>query len=60
MQQMLTYRSYSMRSEEFIDHISDICGKMRSSGIALTEQPVIEYAIFDTNISHDDDWINGE
>lgn len=53
---MLTYRSNITCSSEFINEVNSIKLKLSECGFNY-EKVEVEYAIYDTNVTHDIDWI---
>ena len=54
---MLTYRSNMTKSSEFIEQVDVIKYHLKECGFEF-EKAEVEYAIYDTNVSHDTAWIN--
>ena len=55
---MLTYRSSITSKDEFEDDVNTIKEGLKTNGFEF-EKVEVEYAIYDTNVSHDIKWING-
>lgn len=53
---ILTYRSNVTSSSEFTSEVNSIKSHLTTSGFNF-EKVEVEYAIYDTNVSHDIDWI---
>lgn len=54
---MMTYRNYEKHYEDYKDELETIVNEIKIQGFKVGELD-IEYAIFDTNLSHDDDWLS--
>ena len=57
--QMMTFRSYDLRLEKFKDKVDEIVTDLYDHGYHCCDIPKIEYAIYDSNFSHDYEWIRG-
>lgn len=55
--QMVTYRSYSMVKEDFELVVDSITREIFDFGLTMEKKPKIEFAIYDSNHSHDDKWL---
>lgn len=53
---MMTYRDYENHYEDYKDKLETIVNKIKSKGFKVGKMD-IEYAIFDTNLIHDDNWL---
>jgi NTP pyrophosphatase (non-canonical NTP hydrolase) len=59
--QMMTLRKYNTTREEFDSLVNRVEYELADSDKDLDlEKIVMEYAIYDTNVSHDTSWIKGE
>ena len=54
---MATHRSYSLGKEDFELVVDTITKEMFSMGLTLEKMPKIEFAIYDSNFAHDDEWL---
>ena len=55
--QMATYRSYDKVKEDFELLVNEISNVLFSKHLVLEKLPKIEFAIFDSNIHHDSQWL---
>jgi hypothetical protein len=53
---MLTYRKYDGTSQEFINHVSNICNQLTEQSLHY-EKVIHEFACYDSNDHHDQAWI---
>jgi hypothetical protein len=56
---MVTYRSYDALYEDFKDKVEDIKKSFISNGFQV-DKVILEFAIYDTKVSHDFNWINAK
>lgn len=56
---MVTYRSYTDNFEAFKEHLDTFKPCLESFGFKW-EKEIVEFSIYDTKVSHDAAWINGE
>lgn len=56
---MSTYRDYKSTVEKFAESTSNIRAKFEEAGFEL-DKHIIEFAIYDSNLSHDSRWIKGD
>lgn len=57
---MLTLRAYMSRYEIFKDNVDSIVNSAKMYKFVLDKEPRIEFAIFDSNINHDDGWLKNK
>lgn len=55
--QMTTFRSSTMTVEEFEQHCDQVVFASDMLDLTLNKDPIIEFAIFDSNRAHDNKWI---
>lgn len=55
--QMCTYRSYTMKKEQFQNLVIQIRDAIHNEGLTLEKSPVIEFAVYDSSPKHDDTWL---
>ena len=55
--QMATRRSYTLLKEDFELLVDTISSELAMMGLTTEKPPVIEFAILDTDQSHDDQWL---
>lgn len=55
--QMTTFRSSTMTVEEFEQHCDQVVRASDMLDLKLNKDPIIEFAIFDSNRSHDNKWL---
>lgn len=53
---MLTYRDYYNKYEQFKEHLDHSVSEIKGSGFDI-DKVIVEYAIHDTKVSHDNRWI---
>ena len=53
---MLTYRNYSCGYNEFKKDVDMIKFMLESNGFSF-EKVEVEYALYDSNIEHDNNWL---
>lgn len=54
---MATYRKYDGSKDDFENQINIITSEMTSHGLSL-DKTIIEFAVYDSNVSHDNLWLN--
>lgn len=54
--QMLTLRDYNTNREDFVGRVTELRRSLELSGFSLGKLEV-EFAVFDTNVHHDKEWI---
>jgi len=55
--QMTTFRSADMPIEDFKNHCDQVVHAAETFGLKLHKQPMVEFAIFDSNVAHDNKWV---
>lgn len=55
--QMLTSRAFMSKYEIFKDAVDEIVNSSKKYNFVLDKEPRIEFAIYDTNVNHDDEWL---
>ncbi len=56
---MVTYRSYDAMYEDFKENIEDIKKYFNDNGFQV-DKVILEFAIYDTKVTHDFNWINAK
>lgn len=58
---MATLRSYLDTSQTFSEHVEASRNYLTAEGYELEKDPIIEFALYDSNVHHDDNWMkNGQ
>ena len=55
--QMVTFRSYTAVKEDFELTINEIVRTLKDHGLVFEKAPTIEFAIYDSDAAHDNDWL---
>lgn len=55
--QMVTFRSAAMPIETFKQHCDQVVHASETFGLKLNKKPYVEFAIFDSNVAHDNKWV---
>ena len=54
---MVTIRERFISTEDFKKSVSDTIEILKKAGFAVTDKPIIEYSIYDSNHMHDAEWL---
>lgn len=57
---MLTLRNYSCYLEEFKLEVKKVVSEIEALNLLIIEKPLIEFSLYDTNVSHDKQWIDND
>ena len=55
--QMITVRSYSDSTDDFTMRVAKIKNELTSNQF-FVEKTIVEFALYDSNVSHDNQWLN--